>query len=177
MMSSFHWIVLALLAAFLESLKDLSSKSSMRTLSPQLTGLAASAVPIPILLTFLIMTPSWPTVDPQFFLALAVSGSLNVLAMFQFMRALQESDLSLAIPFIAFTPIFLLVTSPYCWETFQRDKTWVAFSASWEAPTSSTFILCAKVSSPHSWLSGSSPVLDGCCPWLLFSASPQISIN
>lgn len=112
MMSSFHWIVLALLAAFLESLKDLSSKSSMRTLSPQLTGLAASAVPIPILLTFLIMTPSWPTVDPQFFLALALSGSLNVLAMFQFMRALQESDLSLAIPFIAFTPIFLLVTSP-----------------------------------------------------------------
>jgi uncharacterized membrane protein len=37
---------------------------------------------------------------------------LNVLALFQFMRALQASDMSLAIPFISFTPIFLLFTSP-----------------------------------------------------------------
>jgi len=112
MISSFHWIVLALLAAFLESLKDLSSKASVRTLSPQLAGLAASAVPIPLLVIFLLMGPSWPKVEPEFFLALALSGSLNVFAMFQFMRALQESELSLTIPFIAFTPIFLLVTSP-----------------------------------------------------------------
>ena len=112
MISTFHWVILALLAAFLESLKDLSSKASVRTLSPQLAGLAASAVPIPVLLTFLLLSPSWPTVDSGFFLALALSGSMNVLGMFQFMRALQESELSLTIPFIAFTPIFLLVTSP-----------------------------------------------------------------
>jgi len=112
MISNFHWVILALLAAFLESLKDLSSKSSVRMLSPQLAGLAASAVPIPVLLASLLLTPSWPAVDSGFFLALALSGSMNVLGMFHFMRALQESELSLTIPFIAFTPIFLLVTSP-----------------------------------------------------------------
>lgn len=112
MISSFHWIFLALLAALLESLKDLASKASLRTISPQLAGLAASAVPIPLLLTLLLSSSSWPAIDSRFFFALTLSGSLNILGMFQFMRALQESDLSLTIPFIAFTPIFLLVTSP-----------------------------------------------------------------
>ncbi|MDR4494987.1 MAG: EamA family transporter [Nitrospirales bacterium] len=112
MISSFHWIFLALLAAFIESLKDLSSKASLRTISPQLAGLAASAVPIPMLLVFFLLSPGWPTIDSAFATALVLSGSLNVLGMFHFMRALQESDLSLTIPFISFTPVFLLVTSP-----------------------------------------------------------------
>lgn len=112
MNSTFHWVFLALLAAFMESLKDLSSKASLRTISPQLAGLAASAVPIPMLLIFLLLSPAWPTLDSEFVLALLLSGSLNVLGMFHFMRALQESDLSLTIPLISFTPIFLLVTSP-----------------------------------------------------------------
>lgn len=112
MISSFHWIFLALLAAIIESLKDLSSKASLRNISPQLAGLSASAVPIPMLLIFLLSSSSWPTIDSRFFFALALSGSLNVLGMFQFMRALQESDLSLTIPLISLTPIFLLVTSP-----------------------------------------------------------------
>jgi len=49
---------------------------------------------------------------PQYISALLLGGSLNILAMFQFMRALQSSDLSLAIPFVSFTPLFLLITSP-----------------------------------------------------------------
>ena len=112
MLSSFNWVFLALLAAFIESFKDLCSKSSLHSVSPQLAGLVASAVPIPLLVGFLILTKPWPTIEPGYFLALAVGGSLNVLGMFQFMRALQASDLSLTIPFISFTPIFLLVTSP-----------------------------------------------------------------
>ncbi|MDX1411954.1 MAG: EamA family transporter, partial [Nitrospirales bacterium] len=112
MISSFSWAFLALLAAFIESLKDLCSKSSLHSVSPQLTGLVASAVPIPLLLISLWLTKPWPTIEPGYFLALAVGGSLNVVGMFQFMRALQASDLSLTIPFISFTPIFLLVTSP-----------------------------------------------------------------
>ncbi len=41
------------------------------------------------------------------------SGLLNVIALIQLMRALQSSDLSLTAPFITFTPIFLLLTSPW----------------------------------------------------------------
>ena len=53
-----------------------------------------------------------PTLGAQFPLALFFGGSLNIIALIQFMRAIQASDLSLTVPFITFTPIFLLVTSP-----------------------------------------------------------------
>ena len=107
-----HWFYFALLAAISESLKDLCSKRGLRSVSPQLAALAASATPIPFLLTILLSTGSMPALGPQYVSALLLGGTLNVLALFQFMRALQSSDMSLAIPFTSFTPIFLLVTSP-----------------------------------------------------------------
>ncbi|MDH3769823.1 MAG: EamA family transporter [Nitrospirota bacterium] len=107
-----HWFYLALLAALSESLKDLCSKQGLRAVSPQLTALAASATPIPLLLGIVLYTDSIPALGPQYPLALVIGGSLNILALWQFMRALQASDMSLAIPFVSFTPIFLLITSP-----------------------------------------------------------------
>jgi len=107
-----HWFYFALLAAISESLKNLFSKHGLRTVSPQLAALAASATPIPLLLGILLFTDSIPALGPHYVPALLLSGTLNVLALFQFMRALQASDMSLAIPFISFTPIFLLFTSP-----------------------------------------------------------------
>ncbi len=107
-----HWFFFALLAAVSESLKNLCSKQGLRAVSPQLAALAASATPIPLLLGILLITDSIPALGPQYVPALLIGGTLNVLALFQFMRALQASDMSLAIPFISFTPIFLLFTSP-----------------------------------------------------------------
>ena len=107
-----HWIYFALLAAVSESLKNLCSKHGLRAVSPQLAALAASATPIPLLFGILLFTDSIPSLGPQYIPALLLGGALNVLALFQFMRALQASDMSLAIPFVSFTPIFLLFTSP-----------------------------------------------------------------
>ena len=107
-----HWFYFALLAAVSESFKNVCSKHGLRAVSPQLAALAASATPIPLLLGILLLTDSFPSLGPQYVPALLLSGTLNVLALFQFMRALQASDMSLAIPYISFTPIFLLFTSP-----------------------------------------------------------------
>ncbi len=107
-----NWFYFALLAAISESLKDLCSKHGLRSVSPQLAALAASATPIPLLFGILLFTDSIPSLGPQYIPALLLGGTLNVLALFQFMRALQASDMSLAIPFVSFTPIFLLFTSP-----------------------------------------------------------------
>jgi uncharacterized membrane protein len=106
------WFYFALLAAVSESLKDLSSKQGLHTVSPQLAALAASATPIPLFIGIILITDSMPSLGPHYLIALLIGGSLNILALFQFMRALQASDMSLAIPFISFTPIFLLITSP-----------------------------------------------------------------
>lgn len=107
-----HWFYFAMLAAASESLKDLASKYGLRTVSPQLAALAASAIPIPLLFSIVLFMDSIPSLGPQYIPALLLGGTLNVLALFQFMRALQASDMSLAIPFVSFTPIFLLFTSP-----------------------------------------------------------------
>jgi uncharacterized membrane protein len=107
------WMYLALLAAISESLKDLFSKQGLRSVSPQLVAFAACATPIPLLLTVVLFTDSVPMLGPRYGWALLIGGSLNILAMFQFMRALQASDMSLAVPFVSFTPIFLLITSPF----------------------------------------------------------------
>ena len=106
------WFYFALLAAISESLKDLCSKHGLRTVSPQLAAFVASAIPIPLLLTTLLISDSFPSLGPQYLPALVIGGSLNILALFQFMRALQSSEMSLALPFVSFTPIFLLITSP-----------------------------------------------------------------
>lgn len=107
-----NWMYLALLAAVNESLKDLFSKQGVRSGSPQLAALAACAIPVPLLFIIVLSTHAVPTLGPGFLGALLIGGTLNILALFQFMRSLHASDMSLAIPFISFTPLFLLITSP-----------------------------------------------------------------
>ena len=106
------WYMFALLAALSESLKSLVSKQSLQAISPQWTALSACAIPIPLLLGWLVIVQTPLSFGPKFFPVLLIGGSLNVWALFLFMRALQASDLSVTIPFISFTPIFLLATSP-----------------------------------------------------------------
>ncbi len=107
------WLSYALLAALSESLKDLFSKQGLRHTQPHIAAFAASGFAFPILLSFFLLTSELPLIGPRYWEALMWGGALNVLAFIQFMRALQASDLSLTIPFITFTPIFLLLTSPW----------------------------------------------------------------
>jgi drug/metabolite transporter (DMT)-like permease len=59
---------------------------------------------------FFILT--LPQLGPEFWTALLVSGSLNVVATVLYMKAIKASDLSLTVPMVAFSPLFLLLTSP-----------------------------------------------------------------
>jgi uncharacterized membrane protein len=53
-----------------------------------------------------------PELGNRFGLALLVGGSLNVISMILYIKAIKVSDLSITVPLITFTPLFLLVTSP-----------------------------------------------------------------
>ncbi|RMH31506.1 MAG: DMT family transporter [Nitrospirae bacterium] len=106
------WLGLALTAAFCESLKDLLCKRGLLTIHPLGIALATSGAAFPFLLGFFLLTQSMPVLGEHYITALLLGGSLNILALIQFMRALQAADLSLTMPFITFTPLFLLLTSP-----------------------------------------------------------------
>ena len=66
---------------------------------------------LPFLLPLLVFVDV-PPLKPEFWTALVVGGSLNVITAILYMKALQSSDLSLTLPMLTFTPLFLLLTSP-----------------------------------------------------------------
>lgn len=52
-----------------------------------------------------------PTIGPNFYSAMFITVLLNFVAALLYFKALKNTDLSLAIPMIAFTPLFLVFTS------------------------------------------------------------------
>lgn len=106
------WILFAGLTAFLESLKDVVSKCSLKTLDTYLVSWALFALMIPVLIGYYLFD-AIPPLSAPFFQALVIGGLLNAIAVILYVRAIQISDLSLTVPIVALTPLFLLLTAPF----------------------------------------------------------------
>ena len=106
------WLPLALLTALFESGKDIFAKKGLNAgADPLVVAWAWRLLAVPFLLPpILLSAPVMP--QPGFWPALAVGGLLNVITAVLYMHALRASDISLCVPLITFTPLFLLVTSP-----------------------------------------------------------------
>lgn len=105
------WFAFAILAAVSESLKDVSSKHSLIHLDEEVVawiGMICSS----LFLLPLLWLEGFPTLEHPFWPALLLCGGLNVLATLLYVKALKHSDLSITTPIIAFTPLFMLITSP-----------------------------------------------------------------
>lgn len=105
------WLAFAILTAFFESLKDVSSKHSLKSLDVYIVAWVANIFAVIFLIPLLLLA-GIPKIEPQFWIALLVGGSLNVVSFTLYIRALQVADLSLTVPLVTLTPLFLLVTSP-----------------------------------------------------------------
>jgi uncharacterized membrane protein len=106
-----NWFFIALMAAFFESLKDVFSKKSLKNTNEYLVALSLSLFALPFLLPLLFFIEI-PILGNNFWWALIIGGILNTIATILFIKSINCSDLSLTIPLIAFTPLFLLFTSP-----------------------------------------------------------------
>ncbi|MEA2109724.1 MAG: EamA family transporter [Pseudomonadota bacterium] len=105
------WLILSLLTAFFASLKDVFSKTALDSATTYLIAWFWSVGTLPFLLPFLLIIEI-PAVNKQFWLALVAGGLLHVAATILYIKAIRSSDLSITIPMITFTPLFLLLTSP-----------------------------------------------------------------
>jgi drug/metabolite transporter (DMT)-like permease len=105
------WFILSLSTALSESIRDVFSKKSLQHADVFVTSWAWRFFSLPFLLPLLLVVEI-PAVGPDFWWALGADGMLNVIASLLYLRAIQQSDLSITIPIITFTPIFLLLTSP-----------------------------------------------------------------
>ena len=108
-MAGFLWLPLALGAALSVSLADLSVKRFFGDLSPFTMCLVRWLFVLPFL-ALVGFTLRWPSLDLTFWLAGAAALPLELLAAFLYMRVLKICHLSLCIPLLAFTPVFLILT-------------------------------------------------------------------
>jgi uncharacterized membrane protein len=105
------WFICSILTAFFESIKDIFSKRNLKDIDEYIVSWSLTLFALPFLVPFLFFI-RLPHLGNQFWTALFFGGSLNVIATILYMKAIKYSDLSLTVPMIAFTPLFLLTTSP-----------------------------------------------------------------
>lgn len=103
------WFSLALAAGLSSAVNDTLSKRFFSHLSPYEMGLVRLLYAFPYLLCGLLLVPR-PEVDATFGWCLTVGLPLEVAAFLSYMKAIKISPLSLTLPFLAFTPAFVLFT-------------------------------------------------------------------
>lgn len=106
------WFLLASLTALFEACKDATGKQSLKTLDEYSVLFSFMAVGVVLMLPVLWLSGGIPTLRPNFWWALLIGGGLNILAFTLYVRAIKIADLSLTVPLVTLTPLFLLITSP-----------------------------------------------------------------
>ena len=105
------WFIFAGFTALFESLTDVVSKKNLKLGDEYIISFLIRFITFLFLLPLLIFM-GIPDIGPNFGMALIIGGSLNVITTLLYMKALKYSELSISVPMLAFTPMFLLITSP-----------------------------------------------------------------
>jgi drug/metabolite transporter (DMT)-like permease len=104
------WIFLALLGAVANAAYFIIIKKYIPALDPGiLTGIGFTIGGI--LLFAVSAFLGFPVIGPEFFPAVAITVVLNICGLSLIFKALSSSDLSLSVPMLSFTPVFLIGTS------------------------------------------------------------------
>jgi len=105
------WLFPSLLTALLESGKDVLSKKKLLKFDEYIVAWSLNVFSLLIVAPLLIFFKI-PSLTFSFWSALFVSGIINIITTILYMKAIKYSDLSITVPLLAFTPLFLLITSP-----------------------------------------------------------------
>jgi len=103
------WCAFALATALCVSTGDALTKKYFGRFSPLEMGVAASLYSLPFLFATLPFIPI-PKLGHGFWWLVLILIPLDTTAFYLYMKAIKLSPLSLSIPFLSFTPVFMLVT-------------------------------------------------------------------
>jgi uncharacterized membrane protein len=107
-----EWLAYSFLTALFESLKDVLGKKSLEKCNEYIVAWSLRIFALPFILPLLVFTKE-TVLGNQFWPALLVGGTLNIVTTILYMKAIKTSDLSVTVPMVTFTPLFLLLTSPF----------------------------------------------------------------
>lgn len=105
------WLFPSLLTALLESGKDVLSKKKLLKFDEYIVAWSLNVFSLLILAPLLFFVKI-PLLTNSFWFALFVSSIINIISTILYMKAIKYTDLSLTVPLLTFTPLFLLFTSP-----------------------------------------------------------------
>lgn len=106
------WLAFSLLNAFFESVSNALGKRGAQTIDVLSVAWSQRFFALFILTPLVIATHSFNPVNGTFWAAILVSTVLNTLTTILFIKAVKDAPLSLTLPIVNFTPVFLLITSP-----------------------------------------------------------------
>ncbi len=105
------WLILGILTAFFEAVKDVFSKQNLKKSDEYVVAWSLAFFSVIFLIPWVIYT-GIPALNTQFAIALLIGGSINAVTAVLYIKAIKVSDLSLTVPLVALTPLFMLITSP-----------------------------------------------------------------
>jgi drug/metabolite transporter (DMT)-like permease len=104
------WYVLSIIGAIADAGYYISVKKYLQTSDPFILA-AGGYTCSGIILLFISWLRGFPPIGHAFFGALIASSLLGMFSILLSFAALRHTDISLAVPMISFTPLFLIITS------------------------------------------------------------------
>lgn len=109
-MQSSAWVFLALLSAFSLATSDALTKRALEEGNEYLVAWFRLVFSVPVLIAVLITIPV-PPLDGYFFATFSLALPLEVLSVILYVKALRLSPLTLTLPFLSLTPLFVVGVS------------------------------------------------------------------
>ncbi len=107
---TYTWVFLSLISAFTLATSDAFTKRALTHSNEYLVAWFRLLFSLPLLFLLWIFIPL-PELDIEFYKAFALALPLEIIAIVFYIKALRISPLSLTLPFLALTPVFLILVS------------------------------------------------------------------
>jgi drug/metabolite transporter (DMT)-like permease len=104
------WVLLAIIGAISTAAYYIIIKNQITDRDPRILT-ALGFLISGILLLVISAARGFPVIGPAYYCAVIISGILNIIGLSLIFRAMESSDLSLSMPMLSFTPVFLIGTS------------------------------------------------------------------
>ncbi len=105
-----EWVILSLTSAFLLATSDALAKKAVENENEYLVAWFRMLFTLPVLVIILLLVP-WPKLDDDFYWAFFIALPFELITVILYIKALKRSPLSLTMPFLALTPVFLIAVS------------------------------------------------------------------
>ncbi|MEW6162078.1 MAG: DMT family transporter [Nitrospirota bacterium] len=106
----YSWVLLSLISAFTLATSDALTKKALTSSNEYIVAWLRLIFSLPLLFVIFLFIPV-PELDRAFYTAFLLSLPLEILSIVLYIKALKLSPLSLTLPFLALTPVFLIFVS------------------------------------------------------------------